>query len=503
MQSLLLVLCATISCGDTKTAMPDSLSKAFASRTRFQTAYFEYEYRAFCSNPMQRPKLRYEARFAGKDLYWAELGDEDGIRSHDTTTGQPILGVRYSCNPDRTVRCNDGKDEWSIRDGEFTVRAQPTPERFLIRGRAPGRLLDPRSAGLYPVNFSETSPDDLLQEIQQKGYEWSEKSANGVIEVSGSLEKQAAEGEPFRVVVWRIDPEKDDAILEVRVYAGYSDGKRELLDRMKADHAQFDGRWWPTRCTTTLKSRPGSEEFTFTRVEFDRKEHPGRLGPDALGIPPGLGAVDRIRHTSGSGPLKMGRYVGDGQIVSVDEWHEHHKDKHNSPELTNFLSRAQAIGDGEYPKWWSAGEETLGLERVASTPDSWEVYVRRWIIRHKSATVGGEDASSAQYLTPAQVDAAWAILKDCRKRASPILHRMKEDAGGSPPDSSTNKDTHSPTTMPGNNDLPINLQTPNRYERELVAIFQSLKTRLNALLTTRQRNTEAGKATSADGVANP
>ncbi|MBX3393843.1 MAG: hypothetical protein KF841_00605 [Phycisphaerae bacterium] len=471
--------------------MPDSLSRAFAQRMRFQTAYFEYEYRAFCSNAKQRPKLRYEARFAGKDLYWAELGDEDGIRSHEITTGQPILGVRYACTPERAVRCNDGKDEWSIRDGEFTVRAQPTPERFLIRGTAPERLLDPRSAGLCPVTFSETSPDDLLQEIQQKGYEWSEKSANGIIEVSGSLKKQAAEGEPFRIVVWRIDPEKDDAILEMRVYAGYPDGRRELLERIEADHAQFDGRWWPTRCITTLESRPGSEEFTFTRVEFDRKEHPSKLGPDILGIPPGLAAVDRIRRTSGSGPLKMGRYVGDGQIVSVNEWYEHHKEKHNSPELTNFLSRAQAIGDGEYPKWWSAGEETLGLENVARTPDLWEVYLRRWIIRHSYAVEAAQGASTAQSLTPAQVDAAWAILKDCRKRTVPVLLRMKEDPGLSPPDASANKEMQLPTTMPGNNEMPANSQTPNRYEKELDTIFQSLKTRLSALLSTKQKNAEA------------
>ncbi|MBK8268576.1 MAG: hypothetical protein IPK83_09865 [Planctomycetes bacterium] len=424
--------------------MPDSLSRAFAQRMRFQTALFEYEFRAFCSNVSRRPKLRYEARFAGTDVYWAELGDEEGVLSHDTTTGLPILGPRYACTPDRAVRCNDGKDEWSIRDGELVVHAHPTPTRILVRGRAPERLLDPRSAGLYPIAFSETSPDDWLQELQQKGYEWSEKRADGAIEVSGSLEKQAAKGEPFRVIVWRIDPEKNDAILEIRVYAGHSDGRRELLEQMKADHEQFDGRWWPSRCMTKSESGTGYEEFTFTRVEFDRKEHPGKLGPDALGIPPGLNAIDRIHHASGTGPLKMGRYIGDGQIVSVDDWHENYKNMHDSTALTEFVARAQAIGRGAYPKWWSAGEDTLGVENVSRTPDLWEIYVRRWIIRHNYGIARAQGAATAQSLTPAQVDAAWAILKDCRKRASPILLRMNKDSAQASPDASRDKERARP-----------------------------------------------------------
>lgn len=111
MQVLWSVLCAMLVCVESESTIPDSLSRAFVQRTRFQTACFEFEYSAECPGTYRSPKHRYEARFAGKDIYWAELGDEDGIISRDPITGQPILGVRYACSPDRAVRWNDGKDE--------------------------------------------------------------------------------------------------------------------------------------------------------------------------------------------------------------------------------------------------------------------------------------------------------------------------------------------------------------------------------------------------------
>lgn len=360
-----------------------------------------------------------------------------------------------------------------------------------IGGRAPERLLDPRSAGLYPIAFFETSPDDWLQDLQQKGYEWTEKKRVGVIEVSGSPEKQAAKGEPFRVIVWRIDPEKDDAILDIRVFAGHSDGRRELLEHMKADYRQFDGRWWPTRCMTKSEAGAGYEEFIFTRVEFDREEHPSKLGPDVLGIPPGINAIDRIHHTPGSGPLKMGRYIGGGQIVSVDDWHEHYKNLHDSTAFTEFVARAQAIGRGAYPMWWSAGEDTLGVENVSRTPDLWEVYVRRWITRHNYGIAGAQGAATAQSLTPAQVDAAWAILKDCRRRASPILHKRKKNTASASLDATQDKEPRVPTTtIPKGKSIPANAPALDRYEKELEKIFYSLKGRLDGLLTTKQQDAD-------------
>ncbi|MBX3395218.1 MAG: hypothetical protein KF841_07600 [Phycisphaerae bacterium] len=513
MNTALVAILVCLGCEGVERAVPESLSKAVSRRMAFKTAYFEYSYEAHNPGIWLTPKHGYAAGFAGREVYWTDFGDADGIVIRDPLSGRPTFGVAHACAPARFVRCNEGKDEWSIRDGAAMANAYPTPKRLRLGGRATDRFLDPRSCGLDLLACSETSPDDWLQDLQGRDYDWSEKIADGMIEVTSASRKHA--GSRSSLLVWRIDPSKDYAVVEIRRYRVQPNGSREVVARMEARHENVNGRWWPMECVTTF-AKGGGETFTFTRVEFDRKDHPEKLSPDILGIPPGLTVVDRINWNSDLGPLKTGRYIGNGRVVSVQEWNETYSEKIGTAALDAFLSKAQAIGTRAYPAWWNARGDTLGLENVQWKPDLWEAYVRRWIIRHSYDTVGIDGIQPAR-LSDSQVETAWAILKDCRKRAEPIVRRRSEEdsagaagsAGieqGSPNaaqsgNTATLKERQS-TSQETVNDAgpygpsgsdnagPVASQPLGRYDRELGGIFELLKTRLYGLLTTTQQKND-------------
>lgn len=478
MIALLVTASSLFACVDSDTAIPESLLKAIDRRMAFQTAYFEYSHEAVFSG-RHDPKHRYEARFAGRDIYWTEFGGEDGAVHRDPRSGEPTLGVLHAFSPARTVRCNDGKDEWSISDGSVIVSARPTPSRFRIGGRAPQKFLDPRSAGLDPTVCSETSPRDILEEVKAGELSWSEERVEEFIEVTASTRKAGDSTARYALKVWRIDPRKDDSIVEIRFYAVDADGSRELTKQMVSTLQKVDGHWWPRRCETRFASG-GVESIEFTKVEFDRPEHPSALGPDFLGIPEGLNAVDRIHYDPQNGPLKIGRYVGAGKVVPVQEWDQNFAAKVDPAPLNAFKAKARALGPGLFPRWWSAEDATLGLAGVEHEPDQWESYVRRWIMRHswtatrrRAPNAPGLPAQNAsELLSEAQVAAAWAILKDCRNQAAPIVARMAK-APAAPTPAGTEH---------------INRPTQNRSELE--KIFGSLRVRLSGLLTKKQESTE-------------
>ncbi|MBK8269851.1 MAG: hypothetical protein IPK83_16780 [Planctomycetes bacterium] len=297
-------------------------------------------------------------------------------------------------------------------------------------------------------------------------------------------------GGPFNVFVWKIEPRKDYAIVEISGYVESSDGSRKLIEHMETTHQKIDGRWWPKKCHAEF-TKGGSETLTFSAAEFDRKNHPSSLDVEIMGIPPGLNAVDRRNFSPDSGPLKMGRYIGGGSIVSVTEWHQTYEKQFDAGELASFIANANSLGKGKYPRWWSAGPESFALENVEYSPDLWEAYVRRWILRHSFQAIEAGNVSGSSELTTGQVEAAWSILSDCRKQAKPLLLRMQEKA------SVATSQNAEQASSAGRSDT-VNL-TPKPVEpdkTELGRIFSSLRKRLDGLLTTKQSRANKIHATS-------
>ncbi|MBX3395217.1 MAG: hypothetical protein KF841_07595 [Phycisphaerae bacterium] len=472
-------LVAVISAAGPVDVVPESLARAYSRRMDFTTAYFDYEYQAEVAGGRRIAKRRYEARFAGDTVFWVDHGDEDGIVAYPDYNAGPRFGVRFTCSPMRIVRVNGGQDEWGIQDGGTTLigrRKFKYPDDII--GPGPNMLLDPRCAGLWTRAYSEKSPSQWLADLQGRNYQWSERNVDGIVEVVGSIKAEPDSKSSFPVVAWRIDPARDHAIVDIKTFVRGRDGSRELHEHLEAEHKRVNGRWWPVRCVTEF-AKGGGETIVFNRVEFDRKEHPSELGPDILGVPPGLPAVDRIHHDPSAGPLAMGRYIGGGTVVSGAEWAEVYHNQFDAGELADFMERARVFGNGEYPRWWSADDETFGLKNVSHMPDMWEAYVRRWIIRHSHDAIAVGGGTAAARLKDSQIESAMAILKDCRKSANLILRRRDEESAvetSSPHETAT-------AANPG-----------DRYERELDKIFQTLKIRLNGLLTTKQQKSDAGEA---------
>ena len=472
-------LVAVIPAGGSSDVVPESLARAYSRRMDFTTAYFDYEYQAEFPGGRRIAKRRYEARFAGDAVFFVDHGDEDGIVSYPDFNAGSRFGVRFTCSPMKIVRVNSGKDEWGIHDGGTTLIGRRTiqyPDNMI--GPGPNMLLDPRCAGLWTRAYSEKSPSQWLTDLQGRNYQWSERNVDGIVEVVGSIKAEPDSKSSFPVVAWRVDPSKDHAIVDIKTFVRGRDGSRKLYEHLEAEHKRVNGRWWPIRCVTRF-AEGGGETIEFKKAEFDLKDHPSELGPDILGIPPGLPSVDRIHHDPSAGPLAMGRYIGGGTVVSGAEWAEIYHNQFDAGELADFMDRARAFGNGEYPHWWNAGDETLGLKDVPHTPDLWEAYVRRWIIRHSHDAIAVGGGTAAARLKDVQIESALAILRDCRKRAEPILRRRGEKSVAENP---SLHETASATKQ------------VDRYERELNGIFESLKIRLNGLLTTQQQKSDAGEA---------
>ncbi len=493
MCATLLVLCVLARFDGVEKSVPESLKKAYARREDFKTAYFQYEYRLNRPSALHSPLQRCEARFAGHDVNWTTFGDEDGIVSRDPRTCLPILGVAYACAPARFVRCNDEKDHWSIHDGEMRLLAKlDDPREMKIGGWSPGDLLDPRSAGLSTSVTSNHSPSRCIEELKGGDWVWSEKKVDGLLVVSASRDEKDQTNLTGTVTEWKIDPQRDDAIVEISVFGVNPDGSRKRIRHMEAAYGKFDGRWWPERCVFTL-GMGVREEVTFTRVEFDRKQHPTKIGPDILGVPPGVPVTKVTPGPNGKYETMLGYYLGDGAVATSAEWQSTHKNKIDPAPLEAYQKKARSMGRGEYPNWWSAGLESLGLEGVSYSPDLWEAYVRRWIAKHSHQARRPGKPLETPELSQSQIEAAWAILKDCRKRAEPIVRRMEKEApaAAEPGEKREKEDKEQPSRDGDQAGTTPPVRAPGRYDRELEKIFESLRARLDGLLTTKQEKAEA------------
>ncbi|MBX3394607.1 MAG: hypothetical protein KF841_04480 [Phycisphaerae bacterium] len=301
-------------------------------------------------------------------------------------------------------------------------------------------------------------------------------------------------------MVWWIDPAKDDAVVEVVLREIKSDGPLRNLNVVKNDYMRVDGRWWLKRSENTSITHGVVEVHTFHHAEFDRPDHPKSLGVETFNMPPGVQVADfRLAAQGIYGMDAMGRYLGGGVIVSEAEWREQIAPGFDMESLSQFKNAELAAhGHGQYPRWWGASDSTLGLDRVASDPDQWEAYVRRWILRHShQVVVDLKAALPTTTLTAAQIESAWAILKDCRKRAEPVLRR-KAKADSARAESAASAISQ-PSTAPAG-DLRHDDGTASsvdrsedRFDRELGKVFELLKSRLNGLLQSKQVHRKAAE----------
>ena len=466
--------------------VPEPLARAISSRMAPRTGYLRFEQQLRAIDVDTPVTNRFELRFGVEGIHWTEMGDEEGVKMRDPRTGRPILGVVGACTLRHTVRCRDG-DTWLLDEAQSSARIVKTEV-------APGKvdLPDPRSFGLFIMSLRAKSPSAWLEELQGKSARWSQREVDGMIEVTMLENPDESEHAEF---VWRIDPARDYAVVEVRGYAVGANGSRKHLNTTTNEYEQVDGFWSIKNAEYLSHRRGSSERELVSHSEYDRKDHARTIDADSLRLPLGAEVFD-LREQRRN--IRARRYVTAGETVTREEW-DAMKAPADEERLSLYRSEVAARGMGKYPEWWGAGESDLGLTSVARTPDLWEAYVRRWIIRHSQTDfVKGRAVAASNSLRPAQIESAWAILKDSRKEAEPTLRRQAkelEKAGKIANNAPEPAATPAPSTAgKASASAPSQKTEPSRpspHDRELERIFEKLKARLTKLLETAQLESAA------------
>lgn len=390
--------------------VPEALRKAHEKRMDFKTA--KLEFRRTLKVPGMANRIRNcEAQLAGESLLLIDKGDDDGIGSRDPRTGEPSFGVADTCLPVRMVFDADAQQYWYLRGSEISVGV------FNEGWQEP--LGDIRSFGLFARDIQGKTPREMLDVTEKADLRWTVEVMEGdTVRVTGA-DRQKPGSEYHREYVWEIDPTRDYAVTRCVEYQVARDGSRSLLAELNAEYSFNDGRWWPRHVDSICPSTGWHASVEYKHAEFDRENHPNKINVDILGIPIGTRVSGPATEP---GPMPAGRYVGAGQIIPEDQWGDFKDDYDMGPHKA-FIAHQNSLEHGFYPAWWQAGEADYGIEDVAFKPDAWEAYVRRWIIKHSN----GHDYKVPEPLSTRQIEAAWGILRDSRRKAEPIRKRVDEE----------------------------------------------------------------------------
>lgn len=463
--------------------IPETFIRAFEARMKPRTAFISYHRKDEHPGIAGR-SMRFDVRISGDDLYWRNKGDEDGIRVQDAQSGRKMIGVRDACADQLTIWNRATKEVWNRCEGSNGMLLFHDEGLSVVISET---LTDPRCIGLSGADQRMDSPMDLLRRIQSNRYpsRWTEKIENSIHIITEEI-RGMDESDPRRSIsIYTIDPEKDYAILEINYYMVDENGKREHTARTLNTYKKFDGRWWIKSSESVFPIIGGSNRYVVEHAEFDRSEHPNRLDPDLWEVPPGVMITSHFRYDEGL-RYQRARYIGGGGHVDEELWQQI-QDQYDNKLLQAFWQRNGYNRDTRYPAWWNTNDGSYGLEGVEHQPDLWEAYVRRWIIRHTPLPLSRSKSPLTPGLRDEQVSAAWAILKDCRRAAAPIVERMRKQGESTGKRSRSAPSGHAPKASSGTTSAPA----LSREEQELAAIFEKLRQRLPTVLSTKQQAAEA------------
>jgi len=478
--------------------LPRVLQDAFEQRMKYKTAHFKVRREDFHDGNVSVVK-NLEYQWAGDSLHYVDRGDDDGIRLVDQRTGNGYFGVRNACLPQEIVLDQKREKMW-LHEGSYDNFNVNQAEHWLM-------YTDIRTVGLRMMEVQRTDPRQAFQLLKNDSQmRFSEQKIKaGLIRVIAVGSKHP-DGS-FYDFEWDIDPEKGPAITGAREWITDDQGKRKIAGECTLDLMQVDGRWWPSRAEYLSPESGDRTVIEFQSVEFDRANHPAHIDMDTLGIPIGAPIL-------GDPVLHRQRYLGNGNLVSEPEWNKV-KDQYDTSALHNWFAKMNAMGRGYVPAWWDTPSETLGLDDLPNRPDLWGAYVRRWIRKHTT----NEAWVVAEPLTEAQKNAAWDILADCRKKATPIRARLDSEAaavsseiallekksaqakGVAPPHPIPALNNKAPSTQPdaGSDEFKTRLVSlreklaKSKNTNEFAILFDELKHRVDAVLTEKQRDPAGGR----------
>ncbi len=389
--------------------VPAPLVKAVESRLKPRTAILNY--RLTTHYPRGGIQVeRITARFAGENFELTEFGDDDGVVVFDPDKSP--LGVRNACLPQRHVvdRTSQPPMCWSHWGSYDHVGAAQTENGAFF--------VDPRTIGLCLQPCRRMSCHDVMKAhwVLKEPDEYSLRMDGNLIRLARIIGETSDEPPCKIVSEYAIDPRMDHAIVSMSTEQRCTDQAPDPMTIARSAYEQIDGYWWPVHFESENLRSGYRFVYQLEHAEFDRPEHPKSIGPDDLGMPPGV-PVYHPDYVDKPGELPA-RYLGGGKVVSKSEW-ELIKSDYDLHALQEWIEACRAKGSGYFPAWWDDASGRFGLEGVEHKPDEWEAYVRRWILKRSS----GEAYKLAEPLTEKQKTAAWAVLADCKKRSHPIVEK--------------------------------------------------------------------------------
>jgi len=450
-------------------AIPAVLRAAFLQRESFDTARFTY--RMERAEPGRAPVVRnWDYQVASNGVCATDRGDDDGVMLRKVRDGQPILGWAGAANSAERTWEFKSNESWLHRAGSrhFVVGSHATWMGYE----------DIRTHGLRAIEAQYKTPRQHLKLL--KGLkDWKTNESNpGRVTVTARGEEHK-DGTLYEYE-WEIDVNKGPAIVGARQRLLERSGRCTYESKVTLDLIQIDNVWWPQRVELTSSS--GKRVLMeFSNLEFNRPHHAKSISPDLLNIPVGARV---IRASDARGRFV---YAGKGKVIDEATWQKQ-KNQHDIAALEQFHADVRAVGLGRFPAWWDARDSDFGIANVADDPDLWEVYVRRW-----STVKSAEgEAKGIGPLKDEQRTAAQGILDDCRKQATPIRSRIDKEAArvhaeladvGNQIQKATD-DTRSALVQRA---ADLTRQTEElKKAPEIERIFDSLKKRLDGLLTKEQ-----------------
>lgn len=400
------------------------------------------------SKPTCGREWYYTSRFANGDHLLVNRGDRNGVMFPDK------VGEDLACSYDALL----------IQNGEQLQYTEDTCNASLYTNPSSFRAMyDVRTLGMVSISRPNLTPTHYTPEQPQS---YAERSEGSLHEVTAQL----SHGVQF---TWTIDESKNFAPVRCVLL---QDGA--ILSESRSEYEKFGEKWFPRQVTFYEKGAP-TKTISVLNAVFDDPDEPSVLSPNDMGLFPGVNIAREDE--------QIPRMWTGIEAVSGEEYYRRVKAGAVDNSQYKAFQKRMKNGEGQarYPKQFDA--HSLGLTEVERKPGLWEEYVRRFIQRYR--------------LDKEQTRNAWRHHKKYQSQAYRYLASKRAELD------KIDREIRQLSALTDEKSVKERTRAEERRTARLgpvQRIFdQSLKPRLEALLSREQKALAAMQPASKKDIAKP